>query len=144
MLACVLAPRPSRAQTCTFSAGPTALAFGAYDPSATAPTDSTGAFTYSCTSSRSRPVIVALSTGNGGSFNPRQMSNGVDQLAYNLYSDTQRTVIWGDGTGGSQTVSTVPQGSAHGATLTIYGRIGPGLWVTPGAYADTIVVTLNY
>ncbi len=144
VLAAVAAPALARAQTCSFSAGPTALSFGAYDPGSTAPNDTTGTFSYTCSSARARPVIIWLSAGNGGSFTPRRMTKGADTLDYNLFSDSARTVIWGDGTGGSQVVSSVPTGNTHGATLTVYGRIGTGLWVAAGAYTDTITVTLNY
>ena len=143
LAAAVLLPGMARAQTCSVTLGPT-IAFGIYDPGATATDDTMGTFTYSCSSARARPVTIWLSTGNGGSFNPRRLSKGADTLAYNLYSDSQRTVIWGDGTGGSSVVSSVPTGSTHGDTLTIYGRIGTGLWVAPGAYTDTITITLNY
>jgi spore coat protein U-like protein len=143
-LAAVAAPGLASAQTCSFTLGPSAMAFGVYDPGATAPTDTTGSFTYTCSSARARPVEIWLSTGNGGSFNPRAMSKGADTLAYNLYSDSTRSTIWGDGTGGFASVNSVPTGSAHGASLTVYGRIGAGQWVAPGAYSDTITVTLNF
>jgi len=140
----LLAPAAARAQTCTFASGPSTLSFGAYDPGATGPTDSSSTFSYVCTSARARPVLIELSTGGGGAFNPRQLSSGGERLAYGLYSDSTRSTIWGDGTGGSQSVSSVPVGPAHGATLTIYGRIATGQWVAPGAYTDSITVTLNF
>ena len=39
------------------------------------------------------------------------------ELAYNLYREASRSIIWGDGTGGSAV------GSGTGATHTVYGRI---------------------
>jgi spore coat protein U-like protein len=140
----LLAPAVAPAQTCSFTAGPTSLAFGAYDPASATPADSTGTFSYSCTSARVRPVVVELSAGTAGSFSSRQMSFGAERLSYNLFTTGARSVVWGDGTGGSQTVSSVPSGPTHGATLTIYGRITAGQWVAAGTYGDTIVVTLNY
>jgi spore coat protein U-like protein len=145
-LAAVTAPGLSRAQTCSFSAGPTSLAFGSYNPANATPTDSSATFTYGCSSARARPVVIDLNPGSYGSFATRMMGLGADRLNYNLYTTAQRSTngIWGDGTGGSVEVSSVPQGSTHGATLTIYGRIDAGQWVTAGTYSDTIVVTLNY
>lgn len=137
-------PDVARAQTCSFSAGPTPVAFGSYDPAATIPTDSTGTFSYSCTSAKARPVTIQLSAG-GGSFALRQMAFGADRLSYNLYSDAARTAIWGsDATAPYQWVTSVPAGPSHGATLTIYGRVFAGQWVAPGVYSDTIAVTLNF
>jgi spore coat protein U-like protein len=144
LAAAVLLPGVGRAQTCSFSAGPTLMSFGVYDPGATGTNDTTGTFSYSCSSARARPVLIWLSSGNSGSFNPRRMSNGADTLDYNLYSDSQRTAVWGNDTGGYAGISSVPQGKDHGDTLTIYGRIGTGLWVSPGSYTDSITVTLNF
>lgn len=145
VLAAFLAPAIARAQTCAFSAGPTALTFGIYDPSATAPADSTASLSYTCSSARSRPVNVQLSAGGGGSYAPRQLASGADVLTYNLYSDSARSAIWGsDANPPYQWVASVPAGNTHGATLTIYGRIFVNQWVTPGLYSDTITVTLNF
>ena len=143
LAAAVLLPGMARAQTCWVTLGPT-IAFGVYDPGAAGTNDTTGTFSYSCSSARARPVLIWLSSGNSGSFNPRRMSKGADTLDYNLFSDSLRQVIWGDGTGGSQVFSSAPSGNTHGDTLTIYGRIGTGLWVAPGSYTDSITVTLNF
>ena len=43
-------------------------------------------------------VTIAASTGAGGVFNPRKMSG---TALYNVYIDAGRSLIWGDGTGGS-------------------------------------------
>jgi spore coat protein U-like protein len=143
-LAALLVPGLSRAQTCWFSTGPTTLAFGTYDPTSATPTDSTSTFTYACSSSKARPVVVWLGSGGAGSFNPRQLAFGADRLSYNLYTTALRNVIWGDGSGGTVTLSSTPVGSTHGATVTIYGRIAPGQWVAAGSYGDSVVVTLNF
>jgi spore coat protein U-like protein len=71
------------------------------------------------------------------------MSNGASNLTYQLYSDAARTMIWGDGTAGTVTVS------AHVASNgtqnnTVYGRIPALQGVRPGAYTDTITVTVTY
>ena len=137
-------PDLARAQTCSFSLGPTPLAFGSYNAASTAPTDSTGTLSYACTSAKARPVTIQLSAG-GGAFSLRQMAFGADRLSYNLYSDAARTAIWGsDPAPPYAWVTSVPAGPTHGATLTIYGRVFAGQWVTPGVYSDTIAVTLNF
>lgn len=137
-------PTAAAAQvTCSFTAGPTPILFGAYAATATTPTDSSGTFTYSCSSAKARPVTIQLSAGRSGSFNPRQLGFGAERLDYNLYSDAAMTAIWGEAPG--QTVTSVPgPGKDHGGTLTIYARIPAGQWVPAGTYTDTIIVTLNF
>jgi spore coat protein U-like protein len=144
VLATVALPGIGRAQTCSFTGSSTPVAFGTYTPTSATPNDSTGSFTYSCTSAKARPVVVQLSAGNAGSFNPRQMALGADRLNYNLYTTALRDVVFGDGTGGTATVNSVPTGSMHGATVTIYGRVPAGQWVTAGAYADTVTITISF
>jgi spore coat protein U-like protein len=143
LLAAVLAPAIGRAQTCSFS-GSTPVSFGSYSPTTATPTDTSGSFSYTCTSARARPVLVQLSAGTAGSFNPRQLAFGAERLNYNLYTTAARNVVFGDGTGGTSTVSSVPGGAAHGGTVTIYGRIPAGQWVAAGAYADTITITISF
>lgn len=82
---------------------------------------------------------VSLSTGSSGTYSQRRMTSGTAFLGYNLYVSALRTIVWGDGitTG---TVSTVD----NNVDLPVYGRI-PGLQnVPPGAYSDTIIVTVTF
>jgi spore coat protein U-like protein len=131
-------PIAARAQKCTV-AGVAGVAFGAYDPigaNATAPRDATGRIQYRCGAT----PLVTLSTGASGSYQPRQLRQVARALAYNLYRDTARTQIWGDGTAGTTTV----MGQRGNRTLVIYGRIFPGQPAAAGTYGDTIVATLNF
>jgi spore coat protein U-like protein len=138
----------SAAESCTLSGG--SANFGIYDPIAAAPLDTTGTLQVTCTSGL--PVIVDyeihLDTGQGGSFVPRAMTNGSSLLTYNLYTDATRTVVWGDGTGGTGLVSikyALPRpGVTQTDTWTVYGRIGAGQVVSTGTYLDTITVTLVF
>jgi spore coat protein U-like protein len=136
LVAAWLAPAIARAQTCSFTNGPTALSF-AYDPAAAAATDSSASFTFDCQGGNPK-VMVALSSG-AGTFNPRQMVLGADRLNYNLYIDAARTQIWGDGT--AYPMDGIDRKKTP---YVVYGRVFAGQWVTPGTYSDTIVVTLNY
>ena len=45
-------------------------------------------------------VTTSLSPG-AGSYSARQMSNATSNLAYNLFTSSQRIAVWGDGSGGS-------------------------------------------
>jgi spore coat protein U-like protein len=87
---------------CNVSA--TTLNFGAYDPaSGTALTGSSTVNVY-CTAGT--PYAAALNIGSGGgSFTTRTIASGSDTLNYNLYRDSARTQVWGDGTGSTFTVA---------------------------------------
>lgn len=142
LLAAPLACAPAAA--CTISA--TGVAFGAYDPLSTTHDDSTGTVNLGCPPAVSAP-IVALSAGGAGTFSPRRMAGGAFNLDYNLYSDSGRTTIWGDGTGGTSTVTlsggTVSAGTRN-FSRTIYGRIPRLQNVGAGAYGDTITLTVTF
>lgn len=134
MLTCIES-RPAFAASCTISSS--GVNFGAYDPIDVADTRSTGSIRMACDA----PVNanIALS-GGGGSTVDRAMSNGSTRLVYNLYADPQRTTIWGDGAGGSQTVP------ADGTSVDrpVYGSIMARQRVPAGSYADTITLTVTY
>ena len=116
------------------------VAFGNYNPMSATPTDSVGNILYFCQGGAS--PAIAVSAGSAGSFSPRGMVAMGDVLAYNLYADAARTVVWGDGTSGSVTVPGVT--SAGPVNASIYGRIFPLQSVSAGNYSDTLIVTINF
>lgn len=140
LLGAPLAP----AGACTISSA--GVAFGAYNPLAAGHDNSTGTVRVDCAPAVTAP-IVALSTGGSGTYSPRRLTNGSFNLNYNLYSNSGRTIIWGDGTGGTVTV-TLSGGSVSGGirrfTRTIYGRITALQNVGAGAYSDTITLTVTF
>lgn len=115
----------------------TGLVFGAYDPFAAQPVDGAGSVLVDCTSAVS--YVISLSAG-AGSYALRTMLSGSDRLDYNLYGDSTRTSVWGDGSAGTVTVA----GNATSANHTVYGRIPARQNVRAGSYADSIVVTLTF
>lgn len=121
------------AATCTVSTA--GVAFGSYDPFASQPLDSVGSITVHCDTTTS--YSATLSPGNG-SFGNRLMKDGSHTLAYNLYVDTTRVTVWGDGSG-----TTSVQSGTSDTPLPVYGRIRAGQNAYVGAYADTIVVTVT-
>jgi spore coat protein U-like protein len=135
----LLAPATVRAAVCGVSATP--VAFGTYPPFSGTPTDSTGSVTVTCIGTAT--ISIALSTGGSGSYAARQMNNGGIHLLYQLYSTAGRTTIWGNGTGGTVTVSDTLVGFAS-RNYTVFGRIPTLQGVKPGAYVDTITVTVSY
>lgn len=132
-----LAPSPAAGQTCWLTTGPTAVAFGVYNPGLGTPTDSTGSFLFDC--DKNVRATVTLSAG-AGTYATRQMSFGADRLNYNLYRDAARTQIWGDGTA----PSTVLTNARRRTTYTIYGRIPVAQYPRAGGYSDTITLSVIY
>jgi spore coat protein U-like protein len=123
--------------TCTVAS--TDLAFGNYTA---VQADQTSTITVTCTNST--PYTVALGAGTFASATPttRRMTGPAGAtLAYSLYRDAARTLNWGQ-TVGTDTASGTGNGAAQ--AITVYGRIAAGQFVAPGAYADTITVTLTY
>jgi spore coat protein U-like protein len=141
-LAGVSLAAPARAASCSFSSV-TGPAFGSYDVFASSSTDSAGNIAYSCTGGAT--VVIALSMGNGPTFNPRHLqAAGGFLLPYNLYLDANHSTIWGDGTGVTST--STPNSPADGAIVMvpIFASIPPHQDVPMGHYTDSITVTLNF
>lgn len=133
---------------CTVSASSTN--FGAYSPFSISPLDGTGNVQVSCSLIGVISILVnydiLLSAGASGTFANRIMTGGGYNLTYNLYTTAGHSAIWGDGSGGTASVS---DGYLLGLLTTVrnypvHGRLIAGQNVAPGIYSDTIVVTVNY
>jgi spore coat protein U-like protein len=139
---------PAGAFTCNVNV--TGLNFGGYDVFSSIPRDSTATVTVTCNAPAQNPnapipVIVSLSPGYSGSFAQRQLqrTGGPDRLAYNLYTTPSFSTVWGDGSGGSQTQSSMVTRDMP-FTATIYGRIPASQNVSAGGYTDVITVTVDW
>lgn len=139
--------------TCSVAA--TGVNFGAYDISLAAPDDSTGDVTVTCSyvppgGATDINLQAALSQGISGSYSPRQMASGPARLNYNLYLDTARISIWGNGLSGTGIATAsfkVGPGVGNGtrtAQFPVYGRVPALQVVGMGGYSDTIVVTVTF
>jgi spore coat protein U-like protein len=131
------------------------LAFGAYDVFAASVTN--GNATLSVTCSLVLPSVVAavnytvsLSPGSSGSFVQRQMKSGANSLGYNLYTSNAYSIVWGDGTGTSQSVSgtmrlNIFTNPSQTDKLTVYGQI-PALQDAAVAnnYTDNVTITMTF
>jgi spore coat protein U-like protein len=127
---------------CTVST--TNVNFGNYDVFSATPRDSTGMISVFCNARTTITAAIGPSPNSGG-FSPRQMklTTGTDLLNYNLYRNSTRTQIWGDGTGGTYTLSwTVSRNKT--VSRTVYGRILPLQDVPAGNYNETLTVTITY
>jgi spore coat protein U-like protein len=130
---------PGQAAARCTNVSATAVAFGSYNPMSATPLDAAGSISYACTPNT--PPLITLSRGSSSTFLPRRLG-GAAGLSYNLYLDAARTVIWGDGTGGTSALNGPT--TRPSATVPVYGRIPPMQDVAAGAYTDLIVVTLNF
>ena len=120
-----------------------AIAFGNYDPISSTPLDTAGSTVYRC-GTNDHNITITLSRGGGTSFSTRRMVRGSDQLFYNLYLDAARTVVWGDGSGGTQAYFINNPPNNQNVTVPIFGRAPASQNVAVGAYSDTITITLIY
>jgi spore coat protein U-like protein len=130
-------PQVTVSPSCAVAAS--SLQFGAYAGTAVAATTS-----LSVTCTDTTPYNIGLSAGSaaGATVSTRAMTgSGPDTLAYQLFQDSAHTANWGD-TIASDTVAGAGTGIAQ--TLTVYGYIAAGQFVSPGVYTDTITVTVTY
>jgi spore coat protein U-like protein len=128
---------------CTIST--TAVSFGAYNVFATSADDATGQITYRCTTPRPFLVQIHLDKGGAPTFNPRQMRLGAsDILNYNLYTDSTRATIWGDGTGGTQIYLRFLPPINQNINVPVYGRIPALQDVRAGTYTNSVTATIFF
>lgn len=144
-------PAQGAVLNCTVSA--TSVAFGTYVPLQPGALVGTGTMTAICTvDSHKNTLTIDLSAGASGSFTTRTMTTAVGTstypLNYNLYQDVASTVIWGDGTGGSQanavTITRHGNNNTITTSVTVYGAVAPAQDPAPGIYTDTITLTVNF
>lgn len=91
---------------------------------------------------------VTLDAGLGGVSGVRNMRlTGApsQDIAYNLYSNQARTVLWG-GAGGVQNSSAVSgtMGAGGTATHVVYASASYTTGLPAGVYSDTVAVTVTY
>jgi len=111
--------------------------------------DLEGASTINVKCSTGTGYSVDLSAGaSSPSLTDRKLVNGTDLLAYNLYRNTTRTEIWGDGSPGTFVVGGNGTGMANSGNqpLPVYAKILEAdlLAAKPGTYSNTITATVTY
>ncbi|MDG2991277.1 spore coat U domain-containing protein [Candidatus Synechococcus calcipolaris G9] len=133
----------------------TAIAFGNYDPivaNATTAAKANGQITVKCLPNAQVEIALgAGANGDGTTCLSREM-NGPDddaKLPYKLYTDAAFTTEWGCGVNAIDHTPT----NARPVPFTVYGEIPAGNdplieavldTLTPGAYNDTVVVTVTF
>ena len=116
--------------------------FGLYNVfTSSSNTSGVGSLTVNCNGGGSSSFVTSLSTGQSKTFSMRVMKSGGNSLNYNLYTSAARTVVWGNGTGGSNVISTL---RSNNTALSIFGEIpaeqDPGV----GTYTDSITATVSF
>ncbi len=141
------------AVTCTVSTP--GVAFGSYDVYAAGVTNGNGTLTVTCSYDASDTGVInvaytiSLAAGSSNTFVQRQMKSGANAFGYNLYTSNTYSVVWGDGTGSTATISgTMRLNNGHPSqvnTHTAYGQV-PALQDVAVAndYRDNVTVTVTY
>ena len=130
----------------TCSATAATLAFPNYTPGGGAQIGNTS-ISIKCT--KNTPFTVTLNAGSttGDTFLQRLMGSGANTLQYNLYTSAALGTVFGDGTGGTGTVPGTGLGVATTNTVQVFGQVPDNATnqaAVPGAYTDTITVTVTY
>ncbi|MGR9046029.1 MAG: Csu type fimbrial protein [Gammaproteobacteria bacterium] len=147
LLSLVLSLLADSAYGVSCSVNTSGVSFGVYDVFSPVANDSAGNIHVSCSDLLLVGVSyeILLSTG-GGSYASRSMASGIHTLGYNLYTDINRTTVWGDGSAGTAKVTgsfllgIFSQNRDH----PVYGRIPAQQNGYVGSYSDIITVTINY
>ena len=125
------------AKQCSVSA--TALNFGTV---ALLSGNTPGTSTLSVQCANGSAYNVGLDSGqNSASISSRKMLMGTNAVSYQLYSNSARTVTWGN-TVGTNTVGGTGTGSTQ--NFTVYGSVPPQTTPPAGVYQDTITITVTY
>jgi spore coat protein U-like protein len=140
----------SAATTCNGSN--VAMSLGAYSGFQATDLDSSGVLVVTCTRNGGPPT-TSVTVGIGpstvsGSIATRQLRlvAGTDLLAYNLFRDAGRSLVWGQTIGTNTVSQNISLGNNSSGTLnfTIFGRITALQDVRAGTYNDTLTMTVTF
>lgn len=109
----------------------TDINFGNYDPTNTVPTDAAGSFDFRCTRGTNYDLYIST---------PRTMTDGIDTLNFELYTDAPGSTVWPSSLPGVSGVA----GTNAVVPVDVYGRIPALQDVGTGAYNGSVTVTVEY
>ena len=110
------------------------------------PVTGSATITVKCSSDLAFKVQLGPGATPGGSISQRLLSNGSQSLQYNLYTTSNLTSIWGDGTTGV-TLSGMTSSEGLSTSLTVFAELPDSVMnrlATPGIYSDQVTVTITY
>ena len=144
--ATALSPQGPPEGGCTINA--VGMEFGDYDGRNPQPLDSYTTLIYVCSPIPGQgppaTALVQISTGFSPSYFPRKMSGPGGELNYNLFLDSTRQVVWGDGSGGTEFLTVDSPRPNQEVTVPVYGRIEPLQPASAGRYMDVLTVTIFF
>jgi spore coat protein U-like protein len=121
----------------TCSVVSTTLGFNAYDPiSGTADTLPTGTINVQCTSTSSSVISVTYNLTLATSP-ARAMASGANNLTYDLYTDSARSIQWNTINQVSCTFIPAPRVANEQSSCSFYGKIPGSQDVPAGTYTQT-------
>ena len=127
----VFVPRAQAAANITCNTtGISTMAFGPVDP-ASSLTNTTATISFQCNNpNSSQGSAIVCYNFSGGAF-PLNMTAGGNNLGFSVYTDSGRTITWGNTTsnwavGPSPTPLLVPANSSANGSVTLYGQVTGG------------------
>jgi spore coat protein U-like protein len=103
--------------------------------------DASSTVTVNCTATTPYEIGLNAGNGSGASVATRKMTGAGGTIAYSLYRDPARSLVWGE-TVGTDTLAAVGTGTDQ--TQTVYGRVPPQATPAPDLYSDSVTVTVTY
>lgn len=94
-----------------------------------------------CTTGKTYDVGLGVGNGAGATTAVRKMTGAGGTVLYSLYTDTGRTLPWGE-TIPTNTVGGTGNGSVQ--NLPVYGRVPPQTTPSAGVYNDIVIITVTY
>lgn len=86
--------------------------------------------------------VIYSNSGSSGNLSDRQMKGGnknTELLHYNIYTNTNRTAIFGDGTNGTNYITGILLN-----TVTLFAKIPQLQNISAGTYTDILTLELNF
>ncbi len=143
----LLVPEAASAFFLSCNVSATDVRFGSYT---TDRLRTTGAVTVSCRGTgTNNPYVIALGKGSSPVYSDRTLRMGRQSLSYNLYTDSAHTRVWGDGGGGTETVTRLMTFRHDllgpiSQTTTVFAQLPAQGLPRPGRYVDAIVVLVIF
>ena len=120
------------------------MLFGTYNPLLFTDHLAQTSMNIRCTGADYRLMLIRLGPGLYGTVAARNMRSAAGfTMSYFLYSNSARSIIWGDGTGGTYPNFLIV-GPGSNSTLQMYGRIPQRQNVRVGAYTDIVTVAIDF
>jgi spore coat protein U-like protein len=110
------------------------------------PVTGSATITVKCSSGLAFKVSLGPGVTPGGSITQRLLGNGSQALQYNLYTTSDLSSIWGDGTT-AVTLSGVASSEGLATSLMVFAEVPDSAinrLATPGIYSDLATLTITY